>query len=233
MGIELLTKQPVKFYQKDGIKLFERFKAVDKNRNPLELFCGEQNGCNTIFATNKDGIKSSFELSFDFPKRTMNGDVILANPKGQEIGQVLNLAALMTFRENRLNHFKVFSFRESIQFFARYGFKLVTDNVNEILKLLKLVKKSKQPEFESLRRQADFFAPRVSGEIKDNVPYVKGYACEVFSNYLKELSRKGIKFDPDKIPYNAHMDFTDWDFQTENRFYLADLFNKHQINYKM
>ena len=200
MGIELLTNKPVKFYQKDGIKFFEKFRAVDKNRKPLELFMDEQNGCHTIFAKNHEGKNSTFELDFDLQNRSRKGKALIADPKHQEIGQVVNLAALMTFYENKLNHFKVFAFRESMQFFAKFGFKVTTDNTDEILKLLKLVKKSKGQEFEDLRRQAQFFSDRVSGKVKDEVPSLNYYANNVFSNYLKGLARKGERFDPDKIP---------------------------------
>lgn len=233
MGIELLTNKPVKFYQKDGIKFFEKFRAVDKNRKPLELFMDEQNGCHTIFAKNHEGKNSTFELDFDLQNRSMKGKALIADPKHQEIGQVVNLAALMTFYENKLNHFKVFAFRESMQFFAKFGFKVTTDNTDEILKLLKLVKKSKGQEFEDLRRQAQFFSDRVSGKVKDEVPSLNYYANNVFSNYLKGLARKGERFDPDKIPYNARMDFSDWEFQTDNKDYLNRLFKKHEINFQI
>lgn len=233
MGIELLTNKPVKFYQKDGIKFFEKFRAVDKNRKPLELFMDEQNGCHTIFAKNHEGKNSTFELDFDLQNRSMKGKALIADPKHQEIGQVINLAALMTFYENKLNHFKVFAFRESMQFFAKFGFKVTTDNTDEILKLLKLVKKSKGQEFEDLRRQAQFFSDRVSGKVKDEVPSLNYYANNVFSNYLKGLARKGERFDPDKIPYNARMDFSDWEFQTDNKDYLNRLFKKHEINFQI
>lgn len=233
MGIELLTNKPVKFYQKDGIKFFEKFRAVDKNCKPLELFMDEQNGCHTIFAKNHEGKNSTFELDFDLQNRSMKGKALIADPKHQEIGQVINLAALMTFYENKLNHFKVFAFRESMQFFAKFGFKVTTDNTDEILKLLKLVKKSKGQEFEDLRRQAQFFSDRVSGKVKDEVPSLNYYANNVFSNYLKGLARKGERFDPDKIPYNARMDFSDWEFQTDNKDYLNRLFKKHEINFQI
>ena len=233
MGIELLTNKPVKFYQKDGIKFFEKFRAVDKNRKPLELFMDEQNGCHTIFAKNHEGKNSTFELDFDLQNRSMKGKALIADPKHQEIGQVVNLAALMTFYENKLNHFKVFAFRESMQFFAKFGFKVTTDNTDEILKLLKLVKKSKGQEFEDLRRQAQFFSDRVSGKVKDEVPSLNYYANNVFSNYLKGLARKGERFDPDKIPYNSRMDFSDWEFQTDNKDYLNRLFKKHEINFQI
>lgn len=233
MGIELLTNKPIKFYQKDGIKFFEKFRAVDKNRKPLEVFMDEQNGCHTIFAKNHEGKNSTFELDFDLQNRSMKGKALIANPKQQELGQVVNLAALMTFYVNKLNHFKVFAFRDSMQFFAKFGFKVKTDNSDEILKLLKLVKKSKGQEFEDLRRQAQFFGDRVSGKVKNEVPSLNYYATNVFSNYLKGLARKGERFDPDKIPYNAHMDFTDWEFQTDNKDYLNRLFKKHEINFQI
>lgn len=233
MGIELLTNKPIKFYQKNGVKFFERFRAVDKNRKPVELFMDEQNGCPTIFAKNHEGKHSTFELDFDLQNRSMKGKALIANPKQQELGQVVNLAALMTFYENKLNHFKIFAFRESMQFFAKFGFKVVTDNDDEIMKLLKLVKKSKGQEFEDLRRQADFFGNRVSGKVPNDVPSLKYYACNVFSNYLKGLARKGEKFDPDKIPYNSRMDFSDWEFQTDNKDYLNQLFRKHEINFQI
>ena len=55
----------------------------------------------------------------------MIGDSLAADPRNQGIGEVLNLAALMEFHKNKFNRFNLFSLKEAIQFYTRFGFKII------------------------------------------------------------------------------------------------------------
>ena len=146
----------------------------------------------------------------------MQGVTLAADPRKEGLGELLNLAALIEFHKNNLNRFKVFSLKESIQFYARYGFKIVSDDVDYILNGLKLVMKSKNPRLENLRRDADFFYPKIAGTQKSDDPFLKERGCEVISNYLKYLARNNNKVDSSKLEYSSNMMFTDWNLkQTE------------------
>ena len=120
MALEILTRQPIKFYEKQGIKFFEPFNAVDKFKKP-------------VTAENHQKKQSLYGLQFNIAKREMQGVTLAADPRKEGLGELLNLAALIEFHKNNLNRFKVFSLKESIQFYARYGFKIVSDDVDYIL----------------------------------------------------------------------------------------------------
>ena len=52
MALEILTRQPIKFYEKQGIKFFEPFNAVDKFKKPVKLFFDETEELTTLTAEN-------------------------------------------------------------------------------------------------------------------------------------------------------------------------------------
>lgn len=232
MGIEILTRQPIKFYEKQGIKFFEPFNAVDKFKKPVKMFFEESDELATIVAENHQNKQSLYGIQFDIPKREMDGVTLAAEPRREGLGELLNLAALIEFHKNNLNHFKVFSLKESIPFYTRYGFKIDSEDIDYILRGLKMVMKSKSPRLENLRRDADFFYPKIAGTQKSDDPFLKERGCEVISNYLMNISRNNNKFDSSKLDQSSHMKFTDWEFET-NRDYLNNLFDKHEINYKI
>lgn len=229
MSFEILTRQPVKFYEKQGIKFFEDFQAVDKFNKPVKVFMDQNE--NAIKALNFQNKRSDYVIGFNIPQREMTGITLSAEPPKANIGEILNLSALMEFRENMLNYFKLFSLKESIQFYMRYGFKLVSDDVEEILRYLKMVMKSKPQKYENYRYSANFYYPRVAGKIECDDKFLKQRACDVASNYIQQLSKDGVKVSPYEFKYSVHMRFTDWDFQI-NRDYLNSLLDKHKINYR-
>lgn len=231
MSFQILTRQPVEFYEKNGVKFFKPFVAVDKFKRPVNVFF-DKDSVSTIVAENHTKDYSFYELSFNPKNKTMIGQSLNAEPSGQGLGEILNLSALIEFHKNNLNRFKVFSLKEAIQFYARYGFKVVSDDKDFILKNLKNVIDEKSPLFVDLKRSAEFFAPRIEGKIKTSDPYISQRANNVFSAYLKELSRKHQDFDSSKINHSTNMEFTDWENLT-NRDYLNSLLDEHKINYQV
>lgn len=234
MSFQILRRQPIEFYENKGIKYFKPFEALDKAKKPLKLYNNENCPYSppAIIAENHQGKFSSYELGFNSKTRTLTGDTLASEPRNQGIGEVLNLAALIEFHKNKFNKFNLFSLKEAIQFYTRFGFKILNEDKNFILKNLINVEKSKEPMFDELKKDVAFFKPRIEGKIPSDDKYLNQRANDVFSNYLKELSRKHIKYDSSKIEHGSNMEFSDWEFEI-NRDYLNSLFDKHEINYKV
>ena len=234
MDFHILRRQPIEFFANKGVKYFKPFVALDKTKKPLKVYNLEdcQYSPPSIIAENHQGKFSSYEVYLDSNTRTMIGDSLAADPRNQGIGEVLNLAALMEFHKNKFNRFNLFSLKEAIQFYTRFGFKIINEDKGFILNNLKNVEKSKGAIFNELRKDVAFFKPRIEGKISSDDKYLNQRANDVFSNFLKELSRKHIKYNSSKIDHGTNMEFSDWEFEI-NRDYLNSLFDKHEINYKV
>lgn len=231
MAIEILTRTPLRFYNKNGVKYFENFNAVDKLKRPVEISIDHNDIIPSIKAVNHQGRESLYDIKIDVPSRKMDGVVLNTEPQNRGIGEVLNLAAIIEFQQNNLNKFKIFSLRESIQFFTRYGFNLVTDDAEEILHNLRMVLNDKSEKFNSLKNKAKFFQPQIEKNSKTD-PFVKQRACDVISKYLQALSKDHKKVNPYGIKYSSDMMLSDWDIEI-NREYLNSLMDLHEINYKV
>lgn len=234
MDFQILRRQPIEFFENKGVKYFKPFVALDKTKKTLKVYNLEdcQYSPPSIIAENHQGKFSSYEVYLDSNTRTMIGDSLVADPRNQGIGEVLNLAALMEFHKNKFNRFNLFSLKEVIQFYTRFGFKIINEDKGFILNNLKNVEKSKGAIFNELRKDVAFFKPRIEGKISSDDKYLTQRANDVFSNFLKELSRKHIKYNSSKIDHGTNMEFSDWEFEI-NRDYLNSLFDKHEINYKV
>lgn len=232
MVFEILSRKPIQFYEKNGIKFFENFKAVDKYKKPVTVSIDSQSYFPTIFARNHNDVDSFYELEMDISKRRMKGRSMAADPQKSGIGEIMKLASIMEFQANRFNNFDLFALQEAIQFYTRYGFKLVTDNVDEILHNLNIVKKSKSYRLSTLRDKADFFYPRIKGKIPSDDPHLLQRGCDVVSECLKDMSRNGERINYRDLKYNSNMRYTDWE-TVINRDYLNSLMDLHEINYKI
>ena len=234
MDFQILRRQPIEFFENKGVKYFKPFVALDKTKKTLKVYNLEdcQYSPPSIIAENHQGKFSSYEVYLDSNTRTMIGDSLAADPRNQGIGEVLNLAALMEFHKNKFNRFNLFSLKEAIQFYTRFGFKIINEDKGFILNNLRNVEKSKGAIFNELRKDVAFFKPRIEGKISSDDKYLNQRANDVFSNFLKELSRKHIKYNSSKIDHGTNMEFSDWEFEI-NRDYLNSLFDKHEINYKV
>lgn len=233
MPFEILTKQPVKFYYRDGIKFFEPFRAVDKNKKPLDLSWHHKPYASTIVA--KSGYNDEFslyDLETDIAKKNLKGSSIVANPKNKGIGEVLNLASLITFCENNLFDYSVFALRDAIQFYTKYGFNLFSSNLNEVMHNLKFLTKSKNARFADTRSSANFFINKLSHEDKIEKREYMTLGNNLVSDYIRILAREGKKIDGDDLYNHTHMHFSTID-KERNRDYLNALLDKHEINYKI
>lgn len=232
MVFEILSRKPIQFYEKNDIKFFENFKAVDKYKKPVTVSIDSQSYFPTIFARNHNDVDSFYELEMDISKRQMKGRSMAADPQKSGIGEIMKLASIMEFQANRFNNFDLFALQEAIQFYTRYGFKLVTDNVDEILHNLNIVKKSKSYRLSTLRDKAEFFYPRIKGKIPSDDPHLLQRGCDVVSECLKDMSRNGERINYRDLKYNSNMRYTDWE-TVINRDYLNSLMDLHEINYKI
>lgn len=232
MVFEILSRKPIQFYEKNGIKFFENFKAVDKYKKPVTVSIDSQSYFPTIFARNHNDVDSFYELEMDISKRRMEGRSMAADPQKSGVGEIMKLASIMEFQANRFNNFDLFALQEAIQFYTRYGFKLVTDNVDEILHNLNIVKKSKSYRLSTLRDKAEFFYPRIKGKIPSDDPHLLQRGCDVVSECLKDMSRNGERINYRDLKYNSNMRYTDWE-TVINRDYLNSLMDLHEINYKI
>lgn len=234
MDFQILRRQPIEFFENKGVKYFKPFVALDKTKKTLKVYNLEdcQYSPPSIIAENHQGKFSSYEVYLDSNTRTMIGDSLAADPRNQGIGEVLNLAALMEFHKNKFNRFNLFSLKEAIQFYTRFGFKIINEDKGFILNNLRNVEKSKGAIFNELRKDVAFFKPRIEGKISSDDKYLTQRANDVFSNFLKDLSRKHIKYNSSKIDHGTNMEFSDWEFEI-NKDYLNSLFDKHEINYKV
>lgn len=232
MAIGILRKQPLTFYTQNGIKFFEPFRAVDKNKNPLELSWNHKPQSSSIMAksTYNDDY-SIYDMDINAGKNNFHGISIVATPKNKEIGEVLNLASLITFKENNFLNYNVFALRDAIPFFVKYGFNILTSNINEILHNLKLITKSKGERYFDTRESAKFLTDRIQ-HVKDDMvktSYIPT-SNQIISDYLKTLIRQGKKIDTDDLYNHTHMSFSTID-TIRNRDYLNELLDKHEINY--
>ena len=234
MAIEILRKQPLTFYTQNGINFFKPFRAVDKNKNPLELSWNHKPDFSSITAKSKynDDI-SIYNIKIDKSKNDFKGDSIVTTPKNKGIGEVLNLASIITFKENNFVDYSVFALRNAIQFYAKYGFNLLSSNFNEIMHNLKFLTKLKDERYIDTRESAKFLINKVHQAPNDaeKMKYIPT-ANNLVSDYIRNLAREGKKIDGDDLYNHTHMHFSTID-TIRNRDYLNELLDKHEINYTL
>lgn len=231
MAIEILRRQPLKFYNQNGIIFFKPFQAADNLKQPLNLDWNLKQNSSTIIAksTYNDDV-SLYNMEINRSKDEFRGLSIVVNPKHKGIGEVLNLASLITFKENLLSNYKVFALRDSVQFYAKYGFNLVSFNINEVMHNLKFLSKSKDKKFIDMRASAKFFLKQIEQKPADEQTMYIIHGNNLVSDYIRKLARKGEKFDEDDLYNHAHMQFSTLD-TIRNKDYLNELLDKHEINY--
>ena len=235
MGIGIEPKT-IRFFENKGIKFFDGFNATIKDKKPVKVFFGPNpdNNLASILVTNQKGDRLGFyDLSFKKDKSLMEGVQIFSDKEGENVGEVLTLAALIEFSKNRLNNFKFFSLKESLPFHARFGFIIDNDDPNYILNGLKHVMKSKLQNVDEIKRNAAFFYPKIKHS-EDYLPqdkFLLQRGCKVISDYFKFLGRHGLKkLMPDMVN-GTDVKFTDWEFET-NRNFLNPLMKEHEIDYQ-
>ncbi len=226
----------INFVEKKGIQFFDGFNATIKNKKPVRVFFKEtKDTLGSIQVNDSNGERLGFyDLEFFKPdKASMEGIQLYADTQKENVGEVLSLAALIEFSKNRLNHFRLFSFKETLPFHARFGFIIDNDNEDFILKALNYIKKSKLKYIDELKYKASFFYPRIERSdiyLKED-KYLLERGCKVISDYLKFLSRNNIKKNVPPFENGAFVKFTDWEFET-NRNYLNPLLKSHNIDYQ-
>lgn len=233
MTFEILRKQPIKFYYKDGFKFFEPFKAADNFKKPIDISWHHKSDSSSIVAKSKYNDEFSlYDLEMNPSMHELTGVSIVANPKRKGIGEVLNLASLITFKENNFFEYKVFALRDSIQFYTKYGFNLLSSNINEIMHNLKFVTKADNERFFDIKDSAKFFIDKLEHGTKREKQVYTALGNNLVSDYIRALAKNGQKIDGDDLYNHAHMHFSTID-TLRNRDYLNALLDKHEIDYKI
>lgn len=233
MTFEILRKEPIKFYKQNGICFFEPFHAADKYKRPLNVEWRLKPESSAIIAksTYIDDV-SIYDMALSRSKDEFKGISIVANPKHKEIGEVLNLASLITFKENLFSNYKVFALRDSVQFYAKYGFNLLSSNINEVIHNLKFLSKAKEGKFADMKDSAGFFIKQIENKNGEERLMYISHGNNLVSDYIRELARDGKKIDRDDLYNHTHMQFSTLD-TIRNRDFLNALLDKHEINYKI
>lgn len=227
---------PIRFYVKKGIQFMEPFKTLDKSRRPITVAVHNlQNDMDSIVVKNARGDEvGNFDLMFKKGERTLEGHQLFADVEGENIGEILTLSSLVEFSKNGLNYFKLKSLKETIPFYARYGFILDNKDPDFILNGLRQIMKTKAPQSDDFRYSASFFYPKIKnyeeGVEDDKFLFLRG--CKVISNFLAHLTRNRLqKYTPELIS-GSRMKYTDWETET-NRIFLNQKLREHDIGYKM
>jgi hypothetical protein len=165
----------------------------------------------------------------------MEGVQIYVNKSATDanLGQILTLSSLMEFKLNKLNMFKLFTFKETLPFHLKYGFVIDSENPDYILDGIKQIKKSKVPNLDDIKQRADKLLPKLTSRdyavSGDKKLLEKG--CEVVSEYITYLSRMGLKKEMPKFDYGTHLKLSTWDFE-RNKVYLNELLKRHKIDFQ-
>lgn len=235
MGISI-KPQTVKFYEKKGLQFFEDFVALDKYKKPFKVgFEEEPDTFSVICAKDKntDKLLGTCGIDIDKPNLSMVCSEILVDEEKKNIGQVLTLSSLMEFSKNKLNHFNLFSLKEALPLYMRFGFLIDNDNPYFILDGLRQVIKTKAPSCEEFKRDAKFFYNKVQAcdSVGGEDKTLFSNACSVISGFMKQLSRTGMKKFMPEMENGTPVKFSDYELLT-NKAYLNKLLEQHNINYR-
>lgn len=230
-----LKPQTLNFIEENGIKFFERFTALDKNKVPIKIAFDNYDEFTRITAKDsKDEELGFYSLLFKKDERAIEGNQIIAHEQGRNIGQILTLSSLIELSKNQLNKFKLFSLRDAIPFHTRLGFIIDSDDPYYICDGLKQVAKTKLPNTDEFKYNAKFFLPKV----KDGNNYIKEdkfifyRGCKVISDFMKFVSQNGFKKGMPKLDNGCYMYFSDNEILTNRRF-LNPLLKQHNIDYEL
>lgn len=234
INFEILRTKPLKFYKQEGFRFFEPFNAVDSEMKPLKVSINhplEASSPTIVAKSSHDKERSIYDIEF-LHGNTLDGGVIVANPKNKGIGEVLNLASIIEFKENAFNKIHVFSLKDAVQFFAKYGFNIVSDNLEEVLHNLKILTKAKDNQFLDKKISARFLRKHIDSGNYKNAADIATTSNNLVSDYIRELARSGKRVDKYDLYDNTSMEFNTLDM-IRNKDYLNELLDKHKINYKI
>lgn len=231
MSIEIITRQPIKFFEKKGIQYFEPFDAVDNMKKPVRIFLNHTEPTAGISAKNFLDSTSRCDLEFNMDDKSIYNKALQASPEKRGMGEILNLVSFIEFHKNKLKKLWLHSYGESVPFFSQFGFRIDSDNDELILDGLVKVIKSKSPNIQNVRDDAYRLYPYVYfPEIKN--PEILKRSCDTISEYLKQVVRARDKNENISINNFTKMVFDDTDLE-KNKEYLNTLLDKHEINYQI
>ncbi|MBE7712359.1 MAG: hypothetical protein E7Z87_01295 [Cyanobacteria bacterium SIG26] len=222
------------FIEKKNLVFFRPFFAHDKWESKLKIKFDKYDEFTSIKAYNNQKKEvGHYDIEFKKDERSIFGSQLLVNDERKHIGQLLTLSSLITMAENGLNHFKLFSLKESIPFHTKLGFIIQSDNPHFICDGLAQIIKSKLPNIDDFKFSAHFLYPQIAATnpyTKENEEILKS-GCKLLSNFMKYIGRNKIRKGMPRFDSGCYMDYSDWEIHI-NREFLNSLTKHHNIDYK-
>lgn len=179
--------------------------------------------------------------SFKINDKVLHGHRIDAYSNGEHkgLGEIMRLASIIDVIENNLGKIKIFSLNEAIPFHLKYKFRpeiLTYDSMMDILNKIASIKEPSMKEFS--KKADDIFADIfINGAINNEHNYYTELPDFIVSyvNKMKEehlpwngtASSAGMNFKED-----LSMSLTIKDIK-ENKSFFNNLFEKHEIDYRI
>ena len=230
------SKRFVSFYENNGIKLYNKFNALNTKMKPVDLYIKDKGKFHAIMIDDAEGENlGTFEVVFKKNQSTIEGQQLISYTEREGNGQLLTLASIMELAQNRMNKLTYFAGdTKNIPFLAKFGFVLENDDARYLINGLKQIIRSKIPNIEEFKYKSRYLHSRLD-MLGDVVPDDKSLfhsGCQVLSDYIKFLVRHNYpkKYYP-YLEVGSDMKFTDWELVTNKR-YLDKLMDVHYLDYK-
>ena len=230
------SKRAVSFYEKNGLKFFNKFNALNTRLKSVDLHVVDKDKFHAIMIDDAEGSNlGTFEINFRKDLSTIVGQQLISYTEREGNGQLLTLAAIMELAKNNMNKLTYFAGDlKNIPFLAKFGFILENDDTRYLMNGLKQIMKSKLPNIEEFKYKSRYLHSMLD-MLGDVVPDDKSLfhsGCRVLSDYIKFLVRH--KYPKKYYPYlevGSDMKFTDYELLI-NKNYLNKLMDSHYLDYK-
>jgi hypothetical protein len=235
MGISI-NPNNFKIVENQGLKFFNNLSAIDKFGKKVKISIENPEPFTSIkvHGASKNPL-GFYDINLSKSDETLEGVQLYVNQdtSNANLGQILTLSSLIEFKINQLKNFKLFTLKEAIPFHAKYGFVIDNDNPEFLLDGMKQIKKSKVPNLDDLKQKASLLMPKLSSReyTVANDPKTLEQACKTLSEYIKYLSRLGLKKEEPTFDYGTRLKLSTWDFE-KNKVYLNELLKKHKIDFQ-
>lgn len=179
--------------------------------------------------------------SFKINDKILHGHRIDAYSNGEHkgLGEIMRLASIIDVIENNLGKIKIFSLNEAIPFHLKYKFRPEILTYDSMMNILNKIASVKEPSMKEFSKKADdiFDDIFINGAINNEHNYYTELPDFIVSyvNKMKEehlpwnssLSSAGMNFKED-----LSMSLTIKDIK-ENKSFFNNLFDKHEIDYRI
>jgi hypothetical protein len=231
-----ISPNKLEFVDKNGLKFFNRFSAVDKKGRTVNLGIESPDDLTSIKVNGLFNNQLGFyDILLSPEKSEMQGVQLYVNKSASHanLGQILTLSSLMEFKMNKFANFKLFTLKETIPFHLKYGFVIDNKNPYFILDGIKQIRKSKAPNIDDIKQRANELYPKLTSryyDVSDDRKLLEK-GCNVVSEYITYLSRLNMKKEIPTFDIGTHLKLSSWDFE-RNKLYLNGLLKRHNIDFQ-